>query len=155
MGKILTSCPVTIPVRISNDDRHCIGVTEEINKAIKSCARAITKTKLCDKVRSEDVLWRAKLKCLNEAVASVMATTVWKSRHFMDPLGCCLFQEKPNIRFTRFVNSKEIRPPVPGYPNLATNVMAHVWNNIPELQNAQTLGAARSISQKWAKQIPR
>ena len=155
MGKILTACPVTIPVRISNEDKHCISVTEEINKSIKSCARIITKTKLSDKVHSEEVLWRAKLKCLNEAVASVTATTIWKSKQCMDPLGRCLFQEKPDIRFTRFMNSNEIRPPVPGYPNLATNVMAQVWNNIPELQKAQTLGAARSIAHKWAKGIPR
>ena len=35
MGKILASCPVTIPFRLNNDDKSNIGITEEINKAIK------------------------------------------------------------------------------------------------------------------------
>ena len=155
MGKILASCPATIPIRINIDDRYCIGVTEEINKAIKAAARTITKTKLSDKVRSVDVLEKAHLKCLNEAVASIMAVTVWKSKQSMDPLGRCLFQDRSTIRTTRSVTSNKIHPPVPGYPTLASNLMARVWNNVPELQNASTLAAARRISRKWAKEIPR
>ena len=50
MGNILGSCPVTIPVRLNNDDRSFISVTEEINKAIKSTARVINKTRLSEKV---------------------------------------------------------------------------------------------------------
>jgi hypothetical protein len=155
MGKILAACPVTIPIRINDDDRLSIGVTEVINKAIKSSARTITKTKLSDKIRSRDVLQKAGLKCLNEAVASIMAVTVWKSKQSMDPLGRCLFRERLTVRSTRFTNSKEICQPVPGYPALASNLMARVWNNIPELHSATTLGAARAISRKWAKKVPR
>ena len=66
MGKVLSACPITIPIRLNNDDRMCIGVTEDINKSIKSTARSITKTKLCDKIRSEVILQKANLKCLNE-----------------------------------------------------------------------------------------
>ena len=73
----------------------------------------------------------------------------------MNPIGQCLFKEKSKIRSTRFQNSKEIQPPVPGYPSLASNLMARVWNSIPALQNASTLGAAKDISRKWAKNIPR
>ena len=77
MGKVLSACPVTIPLRLNCDDRSCISATEEINKAIKASARTITKTKISDKIRSELVLQKAKLKCLNEAVASITAITVW------------------------------------------------------------------------------
>ena len=73
----------------------------------------------------------------------------------MDPLGCRLFKEKECVRTTRSVNSKEIQPPVPGYPALATNNMAKIWNSVPELQNASTIGAAKTISKKWARVIPR
>ena len=45
MGKILSACPVTIPVRLKDHERSLISVTEEINKAIKSTAQTITKTK--------------------------------------------------------------------------------------------------------------
>ena len=35
MGKILASCLFTIPIRLTVEDRSFIGITEEINKAIK------------------------------------------------------------------------------------------------------------------------
>lgn len=80
MGKILSACPVTIPIRINSDDKSCVGVSEEINKAIKATACTITKTKLSDKIHSEDVLQKANLRCLNESVASIMAVSVWKAK---------------------------------------------------------------------------
>ena len=100
MGKILAACPVTIPVRITDDDRSQshITVTEEINMAMKSTARTITKTKLLDKVCSEDVLAKANLKCLNEAVGANTATTVWKSKQSNNPLKNCLFQDRQIMR---------------------------------------------------------
>ena len=84
-----------------------------------------------------------------------MACTVWKANQSMNPLGKCLFKETTSLKTTRSASSKEIRPPVPGYPNLASNLMARVWNSVPELHNASTLYSAKSISQKWAKSIPR
>ena len=92
MGKILAACPVTIPVRITDDDRSQshITVTEEINMAMKSTARTITKTKLLDKVCSEDVLAKVILKCLNETVGAITAATVWKSKQSNNPLKNCL-----------------------------------------------------------------
>ena len=128
-----------------------MGVLDEINKAIKATARTITKTKLSDKVRSENVLCKANLKCLNEAVASITAVTVWKSKQSMDPLGQCLFKEHNSSRSTRSTASNEIRAPVPGYPMLSTNIMARVWNDNPELQSAPTISAAKSAAYKWSK----
>ena len=155
MGKILAACPVTIPIRLNSDDKFCLTVIEEINKAIKATARTITKTKLSDRIHSENVLHKAGLKCLNEAVASITAVTVWKAKKSMNPLGRRLFQERSNLRATRSVLSNNIQIPVPGYPALALNRMARVWNDIPELQYASNLAAARITSQKWAKNILR
>ena len=155
MGKILAAAPATTPVRIKDEDRSLIGVTEDINKSIKAVARTITKTKLSDKIHSETVLSRAGLKCLNEAVASIMAVTVWKSKQAMHPLGRLLFQEHPRERCTRSATSNNICQPVPGYPTLPSNLMAKIWNSVPGLQSATTLGAAKTLSRKWAKSIPR
>ena len=44
---------------------------------------------------------------------------------------------------------------VPGYPTLSPNIMARIWNAVPGLQHASTLGAAKSLAKKWAKDIPR
>ena len=126
MGKILASCQATIPFRLNSDDRTCISFTEDINKAIKATARTIAKSKLSDKVCSEDVLRKANLKCLNEAVASITAVTVWKCRQYMDPLGKCLFKEPLSKRETRSTTSNKICQPVPGYAMLATNIMSKI-----------------------------
>ena len=131
------------------------SVTEEINKAIKATARSITRTKLSDKVRSEDTLHKAGLKCLNEAVASVTATTIWKSKQSMNPLGQCLFKERQMSRVTRSVSSSDVRPPVPGYPMLSTNIMTRVWNSNSALQTAFTLAAARTAALKWTNTLPK
>ena len=157
MGKILAASPLTIPTRLNHEDKCFISVTEDINIAIKETARTITRIKLTDKIRSDVTLHKANMKCLNEAVASITALTVWKSKQSMDPLGRCLFKEKDATTDMklRSQSSKEIRPPVPGYPNLATNIMARIWNDVPGLQNASTISAAKFISRKWAKNIPR
>ena len=161
MGKILAFSPVNIPTRLNMDDHYqnYIGVTEDINKAIKATARTITKSKLSDKIRSEVLLQKSGLKCLNEAVASTTAVTVWKAKTFMDPLGQRIFREKSNLQCTRSVTThnttKDIGLPVPGYPTLSTNIMARIWNTVPGLQHASTLGAAKSLAKKWAKDIPR
>ena len=157
MGKIMAFAPVHIPTRLNIDDHYhnYIGVTEDINKAIKATARTITKSRLSDKIRSEVLLQKAGLKCLNEAVASITAVTVWKSKTFMDPLGKRIFREKPSFQCTRSVASKDIDLLVPGYPTLSTNIMARIWNAVPGLEQATTLGAAKSLAKKWAKEIPR
>ena len=71
-----------------------IGVTDEINKAIKATARTITKSSLSDKICLEVLLQKAGLKCLDEAVASITAVTVWKTKTFIDPLSQHIFWEK-------------------------------------------------------------
>ena len=73
----------------------------------------------------------------------------------MNLLGCRLFKKRPNLMKTRSVYSNKIDIPVLGYPNLPMNLMAKVWNDVPELQSATTLASAKRISQKWAKSIPR
>ena len=73
----------------------------------------------------------------------------------MDPLGQRIFQENPRLQCTRSVTSKDIGLPVPGYPTLSTNIMARIWNAVPGLEQATTLGAAKSLAKKWAKEIPR
>ena len=104
----------------------------------------------------EITLSKAGLRFLNEATASAMAAImVWKSKQEMNPLGVHLFSEKPNRRNTRLAESKNICPPVPGFKILPSNLMAKVWNTVPGLQTATSLGIVKSLARKWAKTIPR
>ena len=109
----------------------------------------------CSTAATESAVLKAGLKCLNEAVASIVAVTVWKSKQCMNVLGQYLFKERlTSFKTTRSMLSGKIQQAVPGYPTLATNIMAKVWNDIPDLQNATSLNAAKSVSKKWAKSIP-
>ena len=107
MGKIIAAAPATIPIRIDQEDTGSITLTEEINKSIKSTARSITRIKLSDKVRSEVVLAKACLRCLNEVTASAMAILTWKSKKLMSPLGVRLFSERNDMINTRLAESKK------------------------------------------------
>ena len=100
---------------------------------------------------------KANLKCLNEAVASITAITVWNSKQSMNPLGKCLFKERITSRTVKLRSdtSTDIRPPVPGYPMLPSNIMTSVWNSVPDLQSATTLAAAKRATYKWAKGLPK
>ena len=74
----------------------------------------------------------------------------------MDPLGSILFptQSVPIDKMClRSANSGKAKLPVPGYGNLAANLLARTWNEAPELQSAITLGAAKTAARKWAQTI--
>ena len=72
----------------------------------------------------------------------------------MNPLRKRLFSGKENKRNTRFTESKNISPPVPGFHMLPSNQMARIWNTVPGLQTVTTLGAAKTLARNWAKTIP-
>ena len=73
----------------------------------------------------------------------------------MDPLGRLLFPERTIPRFTKSAVSGDASQPVPGYPFLASNIMAKIWNSVPSLRTATSIGQANSIAKKWAKTVPR
>ena len=113
----------------------------------------ITKTALSDKVSSTSVLEKAGLWPLNEMVASQTALMVWKSNKAKDPLGRFLFPKRSIMRPTRSINCVKAIQPVPGNNTLAANLMARAWNSSSELQTATTIGAARTVAQKWARNL--
>ena len=157
VGKIMAAAPAVIPFRINNDDKGAITLTDKINCALKSAARTITRTRLTDKIRSEVILEKAGLRSLNEMVASTSATMVWKSKQWNDPLGKLLFHNDTNIPVpnmtTRSANCNSAKLPVPGCNNLAANLLARTWNEAKTLQNATTIGAAKSAARSWARSL--
>ena len=100
-------------------------------------------------------LTKAGLRCLNEATASIMAVMLWKSKQEMNPLGVCIFSEKTHKKYTHLAESNKVSPTVPGFHTLPSNIMTRIWNSVPELQTATTLGKAKSIARLWARTIPR
>ena len=75
----------------------------------------------------------------------------------MNPLGTLLFPEKTthttkNI-VTRSENSCKAKSPAPGCVTLAANLLSRAWNESADLQNAQTLGAAKKAASKWSKTL--
>ena len=153
----MASAPATIPFRIDHEDKGAITVTNEINLALKRAARIITKTRLKDRIHSNVVLQKAGLCSLNEMVAAASATMVWKSKTLMDPLGSLLFPIKTASPTKNMVLRSDLCPnakqPVPGYGNLAANLLARAYNEVPNFHNVTTLGAAKTAAKNWAKSL--
>ena len=160
----MAAAPAVIPYKLTQECtpdyrksqyRGEATLVEQINLAIKSAARTITRTRLSDKVSSNIVLNRAGLSCLNEMVASASAVMVWKSKRFMDSLGRRFFslENKSSSINTRSSKSDKIKIPVPGFPNLAVNLLATAWNENTNLRTATTLGCAKKAAKNWAKSL--
>ena len=159
----MAASPAAIPYPIINEctpdyrenqRKGAVTLTEQINMAVKSAARTITRTRLSDKIPSKSVLNKAGLRNVDKMMALASAVMVWKSKLSWDPLGKCLFPAQninANTVNTRSSKSDKIKMPVPGNPNLAVNLMATGWNENPELRNATTLGSAKTAAKKWAK----
>ena len=107
LGKVLAAAPAALPIKThQNEKSFQSGLIEDINKTIKSAARTITKTKLCDKVPSEIVLWKAGLPSLSQAVSKCMASLMWKARKHMNPLGQ-IFETSKSAMETRASKNKK------------------------------------------------
>ena len=119
------------------------------NKAIKSTARTITKTKLTDKIHSEKVLQKANLRCLNESVASIMAVTVWKAKKSMNPLGQ-IFETSSAKMNTRASKNERLFSSVPGHSEAASNTLANLWNHL-DLKSANSMTAAKTLARSYFK----
>ena len=63
------------------------------------------------------------------------------------------FPKRSIMRPTRSINCVKAIQPVPGNNTLAANLMARAWNSSSELQTATTIGAARTVAQKWARNL--
>ena len=159
------AAPVAIPYQIKheclpdyreNQTTGAVTVTQQIDLAIKSAARTITRTKISDKINSKTVLNKAGLRNLNEMAAASSAVMAWKSKLNNDSLGQRLFPIQninEDTKITRSFMSDQIKTPVPGYQNLAVNLMAGAWNENPELRNSFTLGSAKIAAKNWAKKL--
>ena len=64
-----------------------------------------------------------------------------------DPFLPVYHYERFDIFFYSKLNS------VPGNKTLAANLMARAWNSSIELQTVTTIGAARTVAQKWARNL--
>ena len=83
--------------------------------------------------------------------------TIWKSKQWMDPLGSLLFPKRvanPNGGVSTWsINSCNAKLPVPGCMTLAANLFARLWNESPDIQNAETLGAAKKAARNLSKSL--
>ena len=84
-----------------------------------------------------------------EAVSQTMASAIWKAIKTSNPLGR-IFHTKSTVRNTRSASENKLCQPVPGYPELASNKLAQLWN-ISNLNTAKTLGSAKSLVSEWYK----
>ena len=147
MGKILAAASAAIPIKTSNNDKlFQSGILEDIDKAIKSATRTITKTKLTDKVSSDIVLWKAGLPHLNEAVSKCMASLIWKARNQVNPLGK-IFETSKSSMNTRSSKNEKLSSYVPGHFEAASTNLAKLWNTL-DLKSARSITEAKLLVKK-------
>ena len=65
----------------------------------------------------------------------------------MDTLGF-IFEKKPSIKDTRSKYNDKLCQPVPGHPELTSNKMAQIWNNL-NLSNSKSIACTRASALKW------
>ena len=147
MGKVLAAASAAIPIKIHDKDKPFqSGILEDMDKAIKSAARSITKTKLTDKLSSDIVLWKAGIPCLNKAVSNCMATLIWKARNQMSPLGKIFVTSKSTMN-TRSLKNEKLSSYVPGHIEAASTNLAKLWNTL-DLKSARSIKEAKMLVKK-------
>ena len=106
----------------------------------QSVTRTITKTSLKDMVSLESTFQRTSLRNLNEIVAQSHKAPAFT------PAG------RTRMRPTRSNNNK-VTQAVPGIHTLAANLIGRIWNAANDLQNVATLGVAKPVARKWARNL--
>ena len=110
----------------------------------QSVTRTITKTSLKDMVSLESTFQRTSLRNLNEIVAQSHKAPAFT------PAG------RTRMRPTRSNNNKnnnKVTQAVPGIHTLAANLIGRIWNAANDLQNVATLGVAKPVARKWARNL--
>ena len=59
-----------------------------------------------------------------------------------------IFEKKPSIRDNRSKYNDKLCQPVPGHPELTSNKMAQIWNNL-QLNNAKSIADVRASALEW------
>ena len=80
-------------------------------------------------------------------------TLFWTSRKDMDTLGF-IFEKKLSIRDNRSKYNDKLCQPVPGHPELTSNKMAQIWNNL-KLNNAKSIACVRASALEWYRENPK
>ena len=97
-------------------------------------------------VSLEYTLQRTGLRNLNEIVAQSHKAPAFTpaGRTIMRPTRSNNNNNKNNNKATQAV---------PGIHTLAANLMARIWNAANDLQNVATLGVAKPVARKWARNL--
>ena len=147
----MAAAPPAIPFRMNQEDRGAIALTESIDSSIKSAPRTIARVSLKDTISFGIVLKKAGLKSLNEMVATIYCMEVQNAN---GPT-CEAPFSSPNSEKTITTQSDndKARLPVPGYCNLAANLLARAWNEETNLRNSTSFSFAKLAASNWARSL--
>ena len=95
-------------------------------------------------VSSESTLQRSGLHNQNEIVAQSHKAPAFT------PAGRTIMRA---TRSNNNNNNNKATQAFPGIHTLAANLMARIWNAANDLQNVATLGVAKPVARKWARNL--
>ena len=100
-------------------------------------------------VSSESTLQRSGLHNQNEIVAQSHKAPAFT------PAGRTIMRatRSNNNNNNNNKNNNKATQAFPGIHTLAANLMARIWNAANDLQNVATLGVAKPVARKWARNL--
>ena len=96
-------------------------------------------------VSSESTLQRSGLHNQNEILAQSHKAPAFT------PAGRTIM--RPTRSNNNNKNNNKATQAFPGIHTLAANLMARIWNAANDLQNVATLGVAKPVARKWARNL--
>ena len=98
-------------------------------------------------VSSESTLQRSGLHNQNEIVAQSHKAPAFT------PAGRTIMRATRSNNNNNNKNNNKATQAFPGIHTLAANLMARIWNAANDLQNVATLGVAKPVARKWARNL--
>jgi hypothetical protein len=134
------------------------GLVRDVQKVQNRLLRIMERKRISDRAVVKDMLERQKMLSVNQTVAQIKLTEVWKARHTEEyPLKFTFQVTKEGGRETRGDRSGKAVETGRTSKAKATfmNDTVRVWNTAPEsIQNAKTMMAAKKAIKTFCKTLP-
>ena len=157
VGMVSHALAAVAAPRLSPENVVCPAYSS-IQVSLNDIARTILGKKRTDHVRVQRLLDKAGMPSANELIIRTICLEAWKAFGSTDggdgqrnPIGSILFASW-DTRPLRSSAAGEVRVPLRG-ENTFVRHAAEIWNKLPDLRDASTLGAARKVARIFSRNI--
>ena len=141
------------PVRKSDKDSQS-GEFEKLQKAQNNMLRTLENVKVKDKVSIQSMLVKNKMLSVNQTMAQIKLTEMWKSKHVLSyPLHPPIVQPIVNGAMTRSAYSEKFK--LNSTPNTFIGDATRLWNQAPKtITEATSIKSAKTNVKVFCISLP-